>query len=80
MTSAPRDGGLFVAQRQYGIHADLQDELVSTDLVEFRNEETNIADGGAVGGAGALRDSRGDEIDVCFGCARELGKGGESAR
>ena len=42
---------------------------VSSDLVEFRNEETNIDDGGAVGDAGALRDSRGDEIDVRFGCA-----------
>jgi len=43
--------------------------LVSNDLVEFRNEETNLADGGAAGGAGALRDSRGDEIDVRFSCA-----------
>ena len=42
---------------------------VFNELVEFRNEETNIADGGAVGGAGALRDSRGDEIDVRFSCA-----------
>ena len=42
---------------------------VSSDLVEFRNEETNVADGGAVGGTGALRVSRGDEIDVRFSCA-----------
>jgi len=34
---------------------------ISSDL---GNEEKNIADGGAVGGAGALRDSRSDEIDV----------------
>ena len=46
-----------------------QQVSVSNDLVEFRNEETNLADGGAVGGAGALQDGRGDEIDVRFNCA-----------